>query len=109
MFAFPFSNKIAPVAVTVRIAMSALVRFVVCSILACCSAAASAGNIVQDPGFEQGAKYWKAMHFALGPNAMWAHTDPGAARLTYCNYAGCLDRLNEGAYVSQLLGPQLYG
>lgn len=83
--------------------MSAFIRFVACILLACSSAAASAGNIVQDPGFEQGAKYWKSLHFALGPNALWAHTDPGAARLTYCNHEGCLNRLNDGAYVSQLL------
>ncbi|QYF95273.1 hypothetical protein KY495_09020 [Massilia sp. PAMC28688] len=83
--------------------MYPIARLLACSVLAWSTAAATAGNIVQDPGFEQGSKYWKSLHFALGPAPLWAHTDPGAARLTYCNYDACLNRLNEGAYVGQLL------
>lgn len=68
-----------------------------------CGDAAAATNIVQNPGFEQGDANWEAENFSLGPSPLWAHTDPGMARLTYCSGAGCLDTLNGGAYIGQLL------
>jgi hypothetical protein len=64
---------------------------------------ARAINIVQNPGFELGTTSWDYEHFALGPSPLWAHTDPGMARLSYCNYGGCLDTLNQGAFIGQLL------
>jgi hypothetical protein len=64
---------------------------------------AAATNIVQNAGFEQGTAYWDYEHFALGPSPLWAHTDPGMARLTYCATDACLDTLFDGAYIGQLL------
>jgi hypothetical protein len=64
---------------------------------------AAAINIVQNPGFEQATDSWDYAHFALGPSPLWAHTDPGMARLTYCASDACLDTLFGGAYIGQLL------
>lgn len=71
--------------------------------LACCALPAAAINIVQNPGFEQATTGWDYEHFALGPSPLWAHTDPGMARLTYCATESCLDTLFGGAYIGQLL------
>lgn len=66
-----------------------------------CSPAVAA-NIVQNPGFELGSKYWTTAHFLVGSDPLWAHTDPGMAR-TNCTGVRCVDSLMEGAYFSQLL------
>lgn len=61
-------------------------------------------NIVLNPGFEQGALYWDYHeHFLFYDSGLWAHSDPGIARLTYCARLDCLDELQSGAYVGQLL------
>lgn len=68
-------------------------------------------NIVLNPGFELGALHWKYMHFLFMPQPLWAHTEPRVARLTYCDHDNCLDKLNKGAYFSQVLNTapgQLY-
>lgn len=83
--------------------MSIPTRFIIPAILLLCSGQAAADNVVLNPGFEQGTVGWDYEHFALGPSPLWAHTDPGMARLTYCNHANCLDTLNVGAFVGQLL------
>jgi hypothetical protein len=82
--------------------MTIPVRLAAAALLSVCSAAA-ATNIVQNPGFEQGTAGWDYEHFALGPSPLWAHTDPGMARLSYCNHSACLDTLNVGAFIGQLL------
>lgn len=61
-----------------------------------------AGNIVQNPGFEQGSAHWTTAHFLIGSDPLWAHTGPGMVR-TNCGTVHCLDSLMEGAYISQLL------
>jgi hypothetical protein len=68
-----------------------------------CAGSAAATNIVQNPGFELGTAGRDDEHFALGPSPLWAHTDPGMARLSYCASPSCLDTLNSGAFVGQLL------
>ena len=66
--------------------------------------AASATNLIQNPGFEQGALGWEYEHFAFFNSPLWAHTGPGVARLTYCSNVGpCLDDIFSGAYVGQLV------
>jgi hypothetical protein len=83
--------------------MNIRTRFIIPAILWLFAGAAGATNIVSNPGFEQGNVGWDYEHFALVNNAMWAHTDPGMARLTYCNHADCLDTLNNGAFFGQVL------
>ena len=78
-------------------------RLIVAAIVCACAGSAAATNIVQNPGFEQGTTGWDYQHFVLRPSALWAHTDPGMARLTYCSGPSCLDTLNAGAYIGQLL------
>lgn len=80
-------------------------RFIIPALLSLCAAQAQAAaeNIVVNPGFEQATVGWDYEHFALGYSPLWAHSDPGMARLTYCNHANCLDTLNVGAFVGQLL------
>jgi hypothetical protein len=83
--------------------MNISARFVLSAALLLCGDAAAATNIVQNPGFEQGDANWEAEDFSLGPSPLWAHTDPGMARLTYCSGAACLTTLNSGADIGQLL------
>lgn len=82
-------------------------RAIACAALMLSSSLGSAAvmpvNIVQNPGFEEGSKHWKYAHFSFVPNPLWARTGPGVARLTYCDRANCIETLNLGAYVSQLL------
>jgi hypothetical protein len=78
-------------------------RLIIGAVVWACAGPAAATNIVQNPGFEQGTASWDYEHFALGPSPLWAHTDPGMARLTYCASESCLDTLNSGAYIGQLL------
>ena len=73
------------------------------AVMALAAGHAAATNIVQNAGFELGTANWEYQHFAIGPSPLWAHTDPGMARLTYCADADCLDTLNDGAYLGQLL------
>ncbi len=86
--------------------MSVIARIIAALTLACASLAASANNIVLNPGFEEGVKHWQYEHFRFIPNPLWAHTGPGVARMTYCDDDKCLDTLNVGAYISQLLSTQ---
>ena len=78
-------------------------RLIMSAALCLYAGSAAAINIVQNPGFELGADSWDYEHFALGPSPLWAHTDPGMARLTYCASQSCLDTLNAGAFIGQLL------
>ena len=78
-------------------------RLILSAVLCVCASAAAATNVVQNPGFELGTDSWDYEHFALGPSPLWAHTDPGMARLTYCASQSCLDTLNAGAFIGQLL------
>ena len=65
---------------------------------------ASATNLIQNPGFEQGSFGWEYEHFAFYASPLWAHTGPGIARLTYCSKVdACLDDIFSGAYVGQLV------
>lgn len=78
-------------------------RLIIPALVCAWAGPAAATNIVQNPGFEQGTANWDYLHFALGPSPLWAHTDPGMARLTYCSSESCLNTLNTGAYIGQLL------
>jgi hypothetical protein len=78
-------------------------RLIFAGLLCACAGPVAATNIVLNPGFEQGTADWDYQHFALGPSPLWAHTDPGMARLTYCSSESCLGTLNTGAYIGQLL------
>lgn len=61
-------------------------------------------NLVQNPGFEQGAAGWNADHFQFVKDPLWAHSGTGAAKLTFCpTVDACLDEVFSGAYVSQLI------
>jgi len=83
--------------------MTISARIILSAVLLLCADAAASTNIVQNPGFEQGYADWEAVDFSLSPSPLWAHTDPGMARLTFCSQAGCLDTLNSGAFIGQLL------
>ncbi|MGZ8289562.1 MAG: hypothetical protein ACXW3B_04445 [Telluria sp.] len=74
----------------------------VLALLACCALPAAATNIVQNPGFEDGASHWTASSFLIDDYPMWAHTGPGMA-MTACVGVRCVDSLMSGAYISQLL------
>lgn len=92
--------------------MSIASKILMCAALLGGAGAATATNIVQNPGFEQGVLGWEYRQFAFYTSPLWAHTDPGMARLTYCSRADvCLDDLFGGAFVGQLLATtpgQLY-
>jgi len=64
---------------------------------------ASPINIVQNAGFELGRDHWSTFHFSIGTNERWARTGTALARLTFCDTANCLDKLDEGAFISQVL------
>lgn len=83
--------------------MRLLTTLVLAASLCLAPGAAMAGNIGRNPGAEAGGAHWESRHFIFGPSALWAHTDPGAARLSYCAAVNCLDSLNGGAFVGQLL------
>lgn len=40
---------------------------------------------------------------ALRASALWAHTEPGMARMNYCHNSGCLDTLDAGSFFGHLL------
>lgn len=83
--------------------MNISAKLIVPALLWLCAGAAAANNIVQNPGFEDAGAGWEAEHFGFGYRPLWAHTEPGMARLTYCDQPDCLTRLNRGAYIGQLL------
>ncbi len=71
------------------------------------AAQSSPVNIVLNPGFEQGSLYWDYHeHFQFFASPLWAHSDPGVARLTFCDHPSCLDELQSGAFIGQLLATQ---
>jgi hypothetical protein len=78
-------------------------RLIIAALVCACAGPVAATNIVRNPGFEQGVANWDFDHFVLGPSPLWAHTDPGMARLTYCASESCLTTLNAGGYIGQLL------
>lgn len=79
-------------------------HYVLSALLALGSLPAGATNIVQNPGFEQGALGWSYSDFIFVSNPLWAHTGTRAARLTYCTIVStCLDEVFSGAYVGQVL------
>lgn len=79
-------------------------KLIVPALLWCCAGPALAGNIVDNPGFEDYSTGWESEHFGFGVRPLWAHTGPGMARLTYCDdVVECLGTLNRGAYLGQLL------
>ena len=84
--------------------MSIASKILMCAALLGGAGAASATNIVQNPGFEQGVVGWNSRHFTFYNSPLWAHTGPGMAQLTYCSHANfCLDDLFGGAFVGQLI------
>lgn len=40
---------------------------------------------------------------ALRASALWAHTEPGMARMNYCQNSGCLDTLDASSFFGHLL------
>jgi hypothetical protein len=88
--------------------MNITTRLIAAAALWCSMLPATAVNIVQNPGFEQGAATWQhSEHFVFTSDGLWAHSDPFSARLTYCAVASCIDTLFHGAYISQLLNTRI--
>ncbi len=71
------------------------------ALLLCCTGAAA--NIVQNPGFENGGSGWILDDFTVTNNAQWVHSGTGAAYLGLCSQFLCIERLNFGAFVEQML------
>lgn len=79
-------------------------KYLLSALLALGAWPAGATNIIQNPGFEQGALGWTYNNFVFVSNPLWAHTGTQAARLTYCSVVStCLDEVFSGAYVGQVL------
>jgi len=84
--------------------MSIASKILMCAALLGGAGVATATNIVQNPGFEQGVLGWEYKQFDFYSSPLWAHTGPGMVRLTYCWRAEhCLDNICGGAFVGQLL------
>ena len=68
------------------------------------SGSASAINIVQNPGFEEGSLHWRTRFFATEKNLQYVHTGAHGISLTGCtSLTSCLDTPGSGARFGQLL------
>lgn len=84
--------------------MNDSLKYLFGAVLALGAMPSAAANIIQNPGFEQGATGWTYNNFIFVSNPLWAHTGTNAARLTYCSVVStCLDEVFSGAYVGQVL------
>ncbi len=75
------------------------------ALLLCCTGAAA--NIVQNPGFENGSTGWIMKSISSSKSPTWAHSGKGSAYLNVCSQFSCIDVLNGGAYIEQLLPTQV--